>query len=190
VRREPSMPAPPDAEQLLTDRYPRSAAGYFRQVPLRCLPVLAVRWVAGWQIRRHAKGLGCYSANLQHIGLRNDERDDHGDDCECQGDPQHPADHARRAALPGFDCGLKGRRSVRHRRYSSAAMSASPLSASFRLCRCRGDSVSTTSSVGRTCAFRRWPPIAMQSAWLMTTCGCSAGLPSAQRRHRQGGRQP
>ena len=54
-------------------------------------------------------------------------------------------------------------------RYSSAAMSASPLSASFRLCRCRGDSVSTTSSVGRTCAFRRWPPIAMPSARLTTT---------------------
>ena len=32
-------------------------------------------------------------------------------------------------------------------------MSASPLSASFRLCRCQGGSVSTTSSVGRTCAY-------------------------------------
>ena len=55
-------------------------------------------------------------------------------------------------------------------------MSASPLSASFRLCRCRGDSVSTTSNVGRTYASMRWPPIAMPSARLTTTCRCRRRL--------------
>jgi hypothetical protein len=59
------------------------------------------------------------------------------------------------------------RRQLAH--YSVATISASPLSRSFRLCRCRGDSVSTTSSVGLTCASRRCPPIAMPSARLTTT---------------------
>jgi hypothetical protein len=54
-------------------------------------------------------------------------------------------------------------------RYSPAAINASPLSASFRLCRCLGDSVSTTSNVGLICASRRCPPIAMPSARLTTT---------------------
>ncbi len=97
------------------------------------------------------------------------------------GRPPAPSGPRRSCAPAGLRCGLHGRPSVRHRRYSSAAMSASPLSASFRLCRCRGNSVSTTSRVGRTCASRRWPPIAMPSARLMTTCGCSAALPSGPR---------
>ena len=51
-------------------------------------------------------------------------------------------------------------------------------SSALRFRRCCGDSVSMTSSVGRTCASSRWPPIAIPSDRLTTACTCSAGLPS------------
>jgi hypothetical protein len=100
----------------------------------------------------------------------NQERDDHCHDGKRQGDPEHPPNNAGRATLSSLGRSLDhGRRPFRHCRYSVATISASPLSGSFRLCRCRGDSVSTTSRVGRTCASRRCPPIAMPSARLTTT---------------------
>jgi hypothetical protein len=54
---------------------------------------------------------------------------------------------------------------------------ASPLAASLWRCRCWGDSRSTTSSVGRTCASMRWPPCAVPSALPSTTWACTCGAP-------------
>jgi hypothetical protein len=57
-------------------------------------------------------------------------------------------------------------------------MSAKPLAASYRLRKCAGDSVTITSSVGRTRALPRCPAIAWLSAFPTTMCRCKAGFPS------------
>jgi hypothetical protein len=103
----------PDAERFAGNRS-MLPCGLLSRSAIVVLPIVRGSELAGWQTWSSHAGFSLLRW-LPRIGLRNAERDDHGDDSERQGNPQHPADHAGRAALPGFGCGLYRRRSARHR---------------------------------------------------------------------------